>query len=326
MKQDIPWQLIKAHLKGEISDEDKSLLNRWLSYEENVDIYNSLTSVWNDVQAYSSMQEPNIEENWRKLSTRIAAKPTQNKRLKIRQLIGYAAVACVALGVLFLATKLFHPTGANNAIEFHTAENEKTQIILPDGSEVWLNENTHLVCQDDFNTNNRTIEVKKGEAFFSVVRNNIPFIVNTDNLTITVHGTKFNVNTLHNGNDISVSLIEGSVALNVDSEDYFLIPNQIATFSKESDDISIAQGDVSLESIWARDEITFNNESFDDLCKILSKWYNVSIEVDRSITEDYSYSFKLRDESLEDILAIMAKINPIKYSMIDENTVLISKK
>ena len=74
--------------------------------------------------------------------------------------------------------------------------------------------------------------------------------------------------------------------------------------------------------MWTKDRVKLENKNLHEVCKYLSKWYNVKIEIDPALSDDQSYTFTLHDQSLEDIVRIMASISSIHYHF-DENKTLI---
>ena len=77
--------------------------------------------------------------------------------------------------------------------------------------------------------------------------------------------------------------------------------------------LPIDAGDVALEKMWIQDEFFVSNKTLGEVCRILSKRYDVEIKVDDELEDKYRYTFTLRNETLEEIVRIMARINPIAY-------------
>lgn len=200
----------------------------------------------------------------------------------------------------------------------------KSKVLLPDGSEVWLHGKSSLVYTTGFSKKNREVSVD-GEAYFSVTRNNkSPFVVKTDGMDIIVHGTKFNVESHQDNPNIRVSLIEGSVALQTNSDYKMLQPGEAGIFNKQENSLNVEVTDVEYACLWTADQIRFEQKNLKEICRSLSKWYNVQIDLDPTIAEKYAFTFSLRDEPLEQILRIMSRINPIIYDFDENNNLTIS--
>ena len=76
---------------------------------------------------------------------------------------------------------------------------------------------------------------------------------------------------------------------------------------------------------YVRAYFIFNGESLGYICRFLSKWYSVKINLAPSLSDKYIYSFTLRHETLEEIVRIMARLNPLEYNF-DEHNVLTIKE
>lgn len=164
-----------------------------------------------------------------------------------------------------------------------------------------------------------------GEAYFDVAHDaEKPFIVQTEGMRIVVHGTKFNVDAFPGSETTLVSLIEGSVSLETKTENRFLQPGETATFNRNTQTLKVEKDDVKFASSWANKQIVFKNRSLGDICKLLSKWYRVKINLDPALSDKYFYTFTLRSEPLDEILRIMARIQPMKYTFNEKNELTIS--
>lgn len=334
--KNIPWELIIAQLKGEISEADRLQLITWLSDDINQTLFEELQSLWQKIQDKATDYTPDTAYYWKELSARMhatakpeKAEPTISpKRFQLKALYRYAAVACL---VLVSAAWLSYYIGTT----VHTSElaeqrfmnlSGKSKIQLPDGTEVWLHSNTTLVYKDDFTNDKRLVSVV-GEAYFEVTPDKErPFIVQTQQMNIVVHGTKFNVNAPKEGTESTVSLVEGSISLETATQNQYLKPGETAIYSKENGRLSVAKGDVQFDRLWASNELLLSDETLGDVCRQLSKWYGVTIHLHPSLSNQYRYTFTLRNEPLEEIMRLMSRTNPITYSFDEENVLTIKSK
>ena len=90
--------------------------------------------------------------------------------------------------------------------------------------------------------------------------------------------------------------------------------------------MEINTGDVAFEKLWVSDELFISNKSLGEVCRLLSKRYGVKINVDDDLKDKYKYTFTIHNEALEEIIRIMARINPITYSFDEDNVLTITKK
>lgn len=211
------------------------------------------------------------------------------------------------------------------------ANNELAQVIIPygmrseiklsDGTIVWLNAGSRLIFPHKFTGKDRHVFLK-GEAFFDVVENrNIPFIVTTDNINITVLGTEFNIKDNNSDSELEVVLVEGEIRLKENSVFNFLdkeiklVPNQKAVYNKIENKMLVESGvDVTYYTSWKEGLFKFRRESILNVFKQLSRYYDVRFVTESSVELNQKFSGKLDlKESLEDVLKVISEAAPISY-------------
>ena len=202
----------------------------------------------------------------------------------------------------------------------------KSLAHLADGSTVWLQSGSTLACDGSFGAESRNVKLR-GEGFFDIAKDpERPFTVEVEGLRIRVHGTKFNVNTSLEDRTVAVSLVEGSVALDSGKgEQRQLYPGEIACYNTATQKLDICRGNVELESCWAAGKLVFERQSLGEICRYLSRWYDIRIDISPALARNYAYTFTITDEPLEAILRIMSRINPIVYTFSDNRSVSISE-
>ena len=332
MKKEIPWNLIIQKLKHDITAEEEHDLTVWLAEDNHRVIFEELQTLWQKVQENAINYTPDTNYYWKELSkrmktTEVKAEPSVHKTRSV-SFKRYAAVASVFLLIalsctLYIGINLGRP---ELSTQHYTNLSGKSKIALPDGTEVWLHTNTSLTYDTDYKLANRVVNVE-GEAYFDVVHDPAkPFIVQTEGMKVIVHGTKFNVESFSHSNITVVSLLEGSVELETEKESKMLRPGELATFNKRDCQLSVTEGDVFFMSSWAEDQIVFSQKSLGDICRFLAKWYQIQIVIYPLLKDSYHYTFTLRNESLEEILRIMSRINPIEYTFDEKNRLFISSK
>lgn len=335
MKQNnIPWELIISHFKQEISEKDSEKLRHWASDPECQAILEDLKDLWQKIQDSSRNYTPDKEYYWKELSARMhkseqsAKVVSAKKTISLRHLYRYAVAACV---VLVASIGIFYYRGTDigskpQAEQVYTCMNGKSKISLPDGTKVWLHVNTTLTYGNDFQEHNRLVSIS-GEAYFEVAKDEKKaFIVQTNGMRILVHGTKFNVESPADAYESRVSLIEGSVSLETPSDHVFLKPGEIAVYDTRNSKLVVESGDVAFEMLWANDKLLLVDKSLGEVCRFLSQWYNVKIQVEEDLKNRYKYTFTLRNEPLEEIVRLMSRINPISYSFDEDNVLTISPR
>ena len=195
---------------------------------------------------------------------------------------------------------------------------KRSNILLSDGTRVWLNSGSRLVYPPVFKDKNREVFLE-GEAYFEVSKNKSkPFFVRTDAFEIKVLGTRFSVHAFKNEKEYNTVLLEGKVSLTTKSKifakDYELSPNQKAILSDARDDFSITAVENAENYIaWIYGFLNFENEDIQSLTKKISRYYDIEIDIAK-IKAGSKFSGKLDlKENPERILDGLSKIFKIKY-------------
>jgi transmembrane sensor len=195
-------------------------------------------------------------------------------------------------------------------------------IVLADGSRVWLNAGSTLRYPVLFMGKERKISVT-GEAYFEIAHDaSKPFIVTNGSLDIRVLGTHFNVNAFEDdGNDIKITLLEGSVKIKNGKATGLLKPGQQARVNKEIRVVS----DVDLDMVmaWKNGYFQFENASLQTVLKQVSRWYGVDVVYEGNNQPRQFVGEMERDLSLLEMLKILEK-NDVHFSIIGKKLIVIS--
>lgn len=171
-----------------------------------------------------------------------------------------------------------------------TANGNQYQLILIDGSKVWLNAASSIRFPTSFTGTERKVEIT-GEAYFEVTKNpNKPFRVDFKNEAgekdeIEVLGTHFNVNTYGDEPDMKTTLLEGSVKIKAGNKIQMLSPGQQALLSSNGIEI---KKNVDLDQVmaWKNGYFLFDNTDIYTLMRQVSRWYNVEVSFEGKVTPD----------------------------------------
>ncbi len=202
-----------------------------------------------------------------------------------------------------------------------------TKVTLPDGTFVWLNHNSSLKYPAMFQGNTRSVELK-GEGYFEVVHNSkIPFIVKAGEIEVIARGTTFNVMAYPDEDKIETSLINGHVELQRTTSDGKLIsllkmkPTDLAIFQKFNDKISTRTISDDRYFSWKEGKLVFNKEPIGEVVKKLSRWFNCDIQVKDPELLDLTYTATFVNETLPQVMELMALVSPVRYSISDRKEI-----
>lgn len=199
-----------------------------------------------------------------------------------------------------------------------TPKGRQFQIVLPDGTRVWLNAASSLSYPTVFSGSERKVEIT-GEAYFEVAKNEqAPFRVKVNGETdIEVLGTHFNINSYPDEGNIRTTLLEGSVMIRLGSARTMLSPGQQAMIAfpdshssarPVSDPIKLIKR-VDTERIiaWKSGAFNFQDASIEEVMRQFARWYDIEVVYEKGVP-DIEFGGKMgRDLSLSDALRMLAK-------------------
>jgi len=191
-----------------------------------------------------------------------------------------------------------------------TPKGRQFQLVLPDGSKVWLNAASSIRYPTVFTGNERKVEVT-GEAYFEVVKNSTsPFRVKiNDEAEVEVLGTHFNVNSYMNEESINTTLLEGSVSVKNRSGKLILQPGQQARVAGNEKIKLFAEVDVEKVMAWKNGVFNFQDATLEEVMRQLERWYDIDVVYEKNIPRLEFYGKMGRDLSLAAVLRGLEKSN-----------------
>jgi transmembrane sensor len=209
---------------------------------------------------------------------------------------------------------------------------KKSQLLLEDGTKVWINAGSRMAFPTKFTGNKREVYLE-GEAYFEVAHNQEkPFIVNTNDINVKVLGTKFNISAYRSDNLIETVLIEGKVAIKEQStlgflkRETILSPNQKADFSMSDHTITVNdEADVENVIAWTEGWFKFRRQDINNVFNRLERYYNVHFVFEHEFSSADQISGKLDlKESIEEVMKALADVSNFHYR-INESIININK-
>lgn len=252
----------------------------------------------------------------RRLRLRIASQEAARKRNIFLKPLSYAASVCLvaALG-LFLGKTL---RSSDEPFLTAVADAGVKELVLSDGTKVWLNASSSLSYPAIFGETTRAVRLQ-GEAYFEVTKDpDRPFVVSSEGMDVKVLGTSFNFNTRVDGNVEEVALIDGKVQAcgRRDEGKITLIPGQKAILDKGSGQMLVKQAPVELDAVWHDALIPFRNANIETIAKVLERFYPVKIVIGTDVDREATYSGIIsKHGSLDSVLSALTYSIPVKYVM-----------
>ncbi len=194
------------------------------------------------------------------------------------------------------------------------------QLVLADGSKVWLNAESSVTFPTSFTGSERKVSMK-GEAYFEVAHDaSKPFLVSANNTEVKVLGTHFNING-YDG-ETRTTLLEGSVAVELPGKTSRIIPGQQAVTSNLNNAIVVLNGvDLNEVMAWKNGYFYFTHASVEMVMKQLSRWYDVDIIYQGDLPDRKFEGEMQRNLSLSQVLNLLSK-NNIHFSIVGKKIIV----
>lgn len=201
------------------------------------------------------------------------------------------------------------------------------QLELCDGTKVWLNSQSEITFPTRFDDHTRTVELK-GEAYFEVTSNpEHPFIVKTDQMSVKVLGTSFNIMTYSDDPIVETTLISGSLKVIKDNVETLLAPGMQAQIDKQSNTITTRVVYAESYAAWAKQMFVFFNEPIESICRKLSRWYDVEIDASAESLRTIRYSGMIeRAETFNKIVDLLSATDELVFRERDGKVIVETKK
>jgi len=206
------------------------------------------------------------------------------------------------------------------------APGDKTTVVLPDSSKVYLNSGSKLIFNNNFNEGERQVFLN-GEAFFSVTKDkSSPFIVKAGEIEVEVMGTEFNLKAYPEENKISATLVEGSLRVSSKNRSAVIKPNQKLVYEKDSQSMKIQLlADTTPETEWKEGRLVFRNESLADLELKLERWFDVDIDFADDEVKTKRFTGILERESILEAVSYFGYSKYVGYTIKGNDITFYSK-
>lgn len=318
--------------------EFQRLLTRYLAKEETSEEANAIMTMilsgkYDDIldtqlsQILEQSTHPHNPESFYRVYNKIIRQKQRQRKFQNASLAIAASLTLVFITAIIwvsISTPVATNENTTSIVTFH----DNHHISLPDGSTVILNTGSTLTYNKNkaFNTNPRELTLE-GEAFFNVTHDDAnPFIVHAGNLTTTVLGTAFNINTSNTQTSVTVKHGKVSVADNHGHQALINTNEQITT-NAHTHTFSKTNIPADTATAWMDDLITFHDATMEETLTRLEKYYGVKIQLanEKLKTNHITARFNPND-TLGTILHVICRVTNCKYRhektgviIIDEN-------
>ena len=263
-------------------------------------------------------------ESYKLLENRLTRKSKRVLPLRIwRTVTSVAAITLICIAGWYTYEYL-------TPVEMQTINTltNRTEVTLPDGSQIMLNHYSSLTYPKRFKGDSREVTLN-GEGYFNITKNpDKPFIVTAEMMKVQVLGTQFNIDAYRNNPNVRTTLIEGSVMVSIDStnEQIILQPSESAIYNKENKTLELAVEDETTTVAWQNNSFIFNKQTLQEIARKLGNSFGVVIEIDNNDLANYRLTAKFNNnESLEEILTLLQTGRGFTFTKINHQKIIISK-
>lgn len=235
-------------------------------------------------------------------------------------------------GIMIHANEITYSDGSNlmEVSQENTAYNEmitprggQYQVVLADGTKVWLNAASSLRYPTAFAGNKRTVELN-GEAYFEVAKSDTPFIVMTAHQAVEVLGTHFNINAYTDESSTITTLLEGSVRVSLrnakhtnraNSSTVILKPNEQSILKREEQQIQVRSTNTQSYVAWKNGYFLFNKDNIGNIMRMISRWYDVDITYKPNVTRERINGRISRAVPLSEMLKMLELTGLVRFQV-----------
>ena len=295
--------LIKKWLDDELNSQELQAFQELEEFEE-------LTTLSNNLIRFKAPEYNTSEELNSVLHQIKSSNSKQTSTNWLRPVLRIAAVIAIMFSVYYYSTTL--------DTSFETQMAQKTELVLPDDSEVSLNALSSLTFNKHDWKNQRDVALK-GEAYFKVAKGS-KFNVKTATGTVTVLGTEFNVK--QRENYFEVTCFEGSVKVVHSSDIVVLKPGD--SFLKINGKLIAREKETLLQPSWMHNESSFKSMPFSYVLRELERQYNVQINP-QNIDIEQLFTGSFGHDNIEMALKSITLPLNVKYNFKNETTIELSR-
>jgi ferric-dicitrate binding protein FerR (iron transport regulator) len=271
-KQHIDEQILISILNQKASEQDVETFENWMaSHPDNKDAFDKMQKVWKKSNEIEVFDKIDVEADWKLVKFKTTASA---KSRKLRVFMSYAASILLLLSLSYAF--LYETTPGFGKLTQQKTELQKDQVLLADGTKVYLNQKSRLVYPNQFNSKTRNVKME-GEAYFQVQSDpSKPFIITTGNAIIEVLGTAFNVRNDEYGKTI-VTVNSGKVSLTDQKTKKVVYLSKGEKGVLQNSTITESNNDEPNFDAWKTGILRFNKTPIPVVLKYIEDYYGVKI-------------------------------------------------
>lgn len=313
---------LNRYIRGWYTRSDlDTCLPHLLHPDNRIDTINELETLWEEAQEKSTSPDERefLRYKQEALSLlRAIRKEEENVSFQkvMMKWVKYAALFIFVSGITFGIYKISGSFSSSQQMSYTTIKVENGQhktLTLSDGSVVVLNACSKLVIPDHFTGDERRVRLN-GEAYFSVAPDkDMPFIVETDDMTVQVLGTSFNMKVYSEDSQYSICVESGKVQVDLAEAMIRLTPNEQVIVDKTNKEFFKQQELSSRVLSWRNKGLYFNRTPLKSVINELYRVYDQPIELASDVDSSILIYGEHDNENLESVLKSVCLATGLKY-------------
>lgn len=282
--------------------------------------------LWVSSAVADDTQQYDVDQAFERFRKRTGLDQSGKQSYKWYRTWSVAAVAIVLLGLITVTaywqgSRQIQSNFSDIVVEAPLGS--KTKLTLPDGSTVWLNAGSKMVYSQGFGVSDRKLAFQ-GEGYFEVEKNDeMPFLVQTHDVNVTVVGTKFNFRNYPEDEEAVVELLEGKVALENQLKEEavrYLSPNEKMVLHKATGEMDITSAKVKEATLWTENILLFDEDLLPDIVRKLERSYHVRIEIENEDLKQARFygQFNQLEQNIYEVLDMLVETGRLEYQEKDK--------
>lgn len=282
--------------------------------------------LWVSSAVADNTQQYDVDQAFERFRKRTGLDQSGRQSYKWYRTWSVAAVAIVLLGLITVTaywqgSRQIQSNFSDIVVEAPLGS--KTKLTLPDGSTVWLNAGSKMVYSQGFGVSDRRLAFQ-GEGYFEVEKNDeMPFLVQTHDVNVTVVGTKFNFRNYPEDEEAVVELLEGKVALENQLKEEsvrYLSPNEKMVLHKATGEMDITSAKVKEATLWTENILLFDEDLLPDIVRKLERSYHVRIEIENEDLKQARFygQFNQLEQNIYEVLDMLVETGRLEYQEKDK--------
>ncbi len=282
--------------------------------------------LWVSSAVADDTQQYDVDQAFERFRKRTGLDQSGRQSYKWYRTWSVAAVAIVLLGLITVTaywqgSRQIQSNFSDIVVEAPLGS--KTKLTLPDGSTVWLNAGSKMIYSQGFGVSDRRLAFQ-GEGYFEVEKNDeMPFLVQTHDVNVTVVGTKFNFRNYPEDEEAVVELLEGKVALENQLKEEvvrYLSPNEKMVLHKATGEMDITSAKVKEATLWTENILLFDEDLLPDIVRKLERSYHVRIEIENEDLKQARFygQFNQLEQNIYEVLDMLVETGRLEYQEKDK--------